>query len=163
MGGFGSGRWPRRARKTTAEETLAFGIGDLPHLLVRGLAGVFTWSAGDQEIFQIGYQMLGAEPWLVLDLHYQAGTCAVHLPLRIQATRPHFGGSRNWLTCPDCKRRVGKLYLPPNQNRFACRHCYKLSYRSCQDAHKRERLSKALAKMRERCAGLSCRAQKCKV
>lgn len=38
----------------------------------------------------------------------------------------HFGGVRQWFSCPCCGRRCGVLYLG---NRLACRTCYGLSYR----------------------------------
>lgn len=47
----------------------------------------------------------------------------------LTATRPRFGGLRWWFVCPlvvkgrSCKRRVGKLYLPPHGRYFGCRHC----------------------------------------
>ncbi len=39
-----------------------------------------------------------------------------------------------------CERRVGKLWLPPGAIYFGCRHCYGLTYRSCQESHKRDRM-----------------------
>jgi hypothetical protein len=36
-----------------------------------------------------------------------------------------------------CYRRVGKLYLPPGGRYFGCRHCYDLTYTSCQEHDKR--------------------------
>jgi hypothetical protein len=32
---------------------------------------------------------------------------------------------------------MGKLYLPPGGRYFGCRHCYGLTYRSCQEHDKR--------------------------
>lgn len=49
-----------------------------------------------------------------------------------------FGGRRWWLLCPIvkngtvCARRVGKLYLGGGKY-FGCRHCYNLTYISCQE------------------------------
>jgi hypothetical protein len=164
MGGFGSGRWPRRARKTTADESLAFRIGDIAGPYIPGLTGVLTWtSSAGQELAQVGYRVRGEAPWLVLSLHYQAGNRYVHVPMRLQTTHPHFGGRRYWLTCPVCKRRAGKIYRPPSTDRFACRHCHDLRYRSSQNSHKRERLSASLERMRGKVAAMqSQRAAKCK-
>jgi len=48
---------------------------------------------------------------------------------------------RYFLLCPGladpCDRRVGKLYLPPGEGRFACRHCHNLTYRSSKEHDKR--------------------------
>jgi hypothetical protein len=58
---------------------------------------------------------------------------------------------RWWFVCPlvvngrPCNRRVGKLYLPGASRYFGCRHCYDLTYTSCQEHDKRvDRLRKLL-------------------
>lgn len=59
--------------------------------------------------------------------------------VEIATTPCNFGGVRRWFICPavkdgiPCGRRVGKLYIPPNGKYFACRTCYNLTYRSCQE------------------------------
>ena len=57
----------------------------------------------------------------------------------ITDTPCHLGGVRYWFICPlrNCGRRVGKLYLPLGGKYFACRHCYDLTYRSCQEHSKK--------------------------
>ncbi len=68
----------------------------------------------------------------------------------LENTRPHFGGRRWWFTCPlrvggrYCGRRVGKLYLPPGGKYFGCRHCYELTYTSCQESHAFDRMFASL-------------------
>jgi len=63
-----------------------------------------------------------------------------------------FGGIRYWFICPlvvngrPCGRRVGKLYLPPGGKYFGCRYCYNLTYRSCKESHKYDRLFAEIAK-----------------
>jgi hypothetical protein len=65
--------------------------------------------------------------------------------VRLDHTFPFYGGVRWWFRCPlsrdgyDCQRRVAKLYLPPGGRYFGCRHCYNLTYKSCQESHKLER------------------------
>jgi hypothetical protein len=62
----------------------------------------------------------------------------------ITTTRPRIGGVRYWFRCPvehdrkPCGRRVKKLYLPPGEQIFGCRHCYDLTYRSCQKHDQRK-------------------------
>jgi len=57
-------------------------------------------------------------------------------PVSLVYTECHFGGSRPWFVCPgwrdgvSCHRRVGKLYMPPGEDVFLCRHCYDLTYAS---------------------------------
>jgi hypothetical protein len=55
--------------------------------------------------------------------------------IQLTETRCHFGGSRRWLVCPGCGKRVGKVFLPTNLScrgervqRWLCRHCYRLTY-----------------------------------
>jgi len=53
-------------------------------------------------------------------------------PVRLAYTACHMGGQRVWWQCPGagCGRRVAVLYL--GGSIFACRHCYRLAYRSQQ-------------------------------
>jgi hypothetical protein len=72
--------------------------------------------------------------------------------LRLTATRPRFGGLRWWFICPlggngwACGRRVAKLYLPPGGRFFGCRHCYDLTYTSCQKSHEYDTLYRYMAR-----------------
>ncbi len=65
---------------------------------------------------------------------------------RLTTTQPHFGGLRWWFICPlivsdrTCQRRVSKLYLPQDGRYFGCRHCYDLTYTSCQESPKYDSL-----------------------
>ncbi len=47
------------------------------------------------------------------------------------------GKRRFYFQCAECGKRVGKIYLPPGGDRFACRRCHGLTYRSCQEHNKR--------------------------
>jgi len=57
-------------------------------------------------------------------------------PVRLVATPCRYGGKRWWFICPlskdgiACRRRTLKLYLGGKY--FGCRHCYDLTYESCQ-------------------------------
>jgi len=63
--------------------------------------------------------------------------------VELVTTPCNLGGERFWFICPlvtngiPCRRRVGKLYLPPGGPYFGCRHCYNLTYRSCREHDKR--------------------------
>ena len=50
--------------------------------------------------------------------------------IEIEETYPNFGGKRYWLKCPDCHRRVLKIYRPPMKINFRCRRCQDLMYQS---------------------------------
>jgi len=72
-------------------------------------------------------------------------------PVGLTTTPLPWGGVRWWFVCPlvvsgqACGRRVGKLYLPPGGRYFGCRHCYDLTYTSCQESHKFDGLYRMLA------------------
>jgi hypothetical protein len=50
--------------------------------------------------------------------------------------RPHLGGRRFWFVC-GCGMRAGRLFLPPGQRAFRCRHCHSLTYRSAREHDQR--------------------------
>ena len=65
------------------------------------------------------------------------------------STPCNYEGRRWWFICGlivngnYCGRKVGKLYLVPGGIYFGCRHCYNLTYRSCQEHDNRiDRLMK---------------------
>jgi hypothetical protein len=59
--------------------------------------------------------------------------------LQLATTPQHYGGVRWWFRCPlvvdaeACAQRVRKLYLPPGEKYFGCRHCYTLTYERRRD------------------------------
>ena len=96
----------------------------------------------------IGYTVTGNDDAWAVTLDYRwRGTEAILIPVRLEMTPTQFGGRRWWFTCPlivgrvACRRRVGKLYLPPGGRYFGCRNCHNLTYRSAQEAHQAERLA----------------------
>ena len=154
MGGTGSGRWTYHEKRRTVEECWAMSISEvgrivdfskpesISHLLRptipktgKRMSPVRTKSkVGDD-----GKPLLGLS-YTVKDR--QGLEHRVEEVLRLQTTRPTFGGVRWWFSCPrmldgeECGRRVGKLYRPPRSRTFACRHCLELSYESCQRSHR---------------------------
>ena len=95
----------------------------------------------DKRLLRLIYTMDGK--W---DLQHR-----VEQVIPLQSTHPHFGGLRWWFTCLSiadgerCGRRVGKLYRPPDQRHFACRHCLDLTYESCQKSHRYDGLFALMA------------------
>jgi hypothetical protein len=84
-----------------------------------------------------------AFPWVRLSYTFTRTQGRIDYKVCLQTTRPCFGGLRWWFTCPllrvrrPCNRRAGKLYLPPGGRYYGCRHCYDLTYQSCQESDKR--------------------------
>ena len=156
MGGYGSGPsgyWS----KITVEECLTLNVDKLrrmdmlpPGGTLRSSTGTLTWRFVDsgEEIAQVGYQVQPvAEEFLRLILNYTARGEPVEMSISLDESPQYFGGSRWWFKCPlrgrgvPCRHRVGRLYLPSGGRHFGCRHCYGLTYTSCQESHKFDWLS----------------------
>lgn len=84
-----------------------------------------------------------------LQLAYNLGGADVSERILLDRTRPRFGGLRWWFRCPSCARRCAKLYMPPGAERFACRCCHRLAYRSKREPAA-ERVARRLEQVRER-------------
>jgi hypothetical protein len=71
-------------------------------------------------------------------------------PVRLAHTACNLGGDRAWWLCPasSCGRRVALLYLG-SAGIFACRHCYRLAYRSQRESDS-ERSYRPADKLRAR-------------
>jgi len=80
----------------------------------------------------------------------------IEFPVEITTTYCYLGGKRHWFLCPffrngvRCRRRVGRLYLPPGEPVLGCRLCYGLTYKTCQTHNKRlDRLIKNPSLLKE--------------
>ena len=148
MGGSGSG-W-RRWSKTTVEDCLILSAAKLMRdgMLRPGLCGwhSLTWTntVTGEKLSSIGFDVnLGTDSGTAR-LHYTRTSAGEAMDYHVNlATTPlPWGGLRWWFICPltvngrSCGRRVGKLYLPHDGRYFGCRHCYDLTYTSCQESHK---------------------------
>jgi len=102
-----------------------------------GMSGISIWRQGEEQVAVIGFRMEDG----ALALRYsitrrdeQKKDCDYRVS--VSWTGCHYGGSRPWFVCPGvvggvpCKRRVAKLYKPPDGDLFLCRHCCNLSYES---------------------------------
>jgi hypothetical protein len=150
MGGAGSGCWTRLDSRVRVEDCLAIDIGYFhAQAFASGTNGQLHWASTltGKVVASIEYAVRKTpDDGLLLELKYQkSDSHTVTLPIRIQSTKPYFGGRRNWFSCPlnvggeACNRRVGKLYLPSGEHRFGCRTCYRLIYTSSLECHQMER------------------------
>jgi hypothetical protein len=135
-----SGRWGWHTKRQTVEESRTLDLSKLARdgACRPGCSGRVRWLRGETEIASIAYTVGQQEGGLVLTLHYNITRTGqvIKIPIRLESTRPRFGGVRWWGRCP-CGRRVGKLYLPGAATRFACRQCHGLTYASVQEHDKR--------------------------
>ena len=153
MGGSGSSRWGNYQRKVTVEQCHTLDITELLH---RGLFNQPKCTAN------VSYQTTRVIGEKTFDVMIEANTSTpdrlfIRLKYSIQGTdgpletvefipleytEPHYGGVRFWFICPlsvdgqSFGRRVSKLFLPPEQRYFGCRHCYNLTYRKAQQHDK---------------------------
>ena len=148
MGGIGSGsRWSTR---TTTEEVKRVDIRYMhKHGMLRpGYSGSLAWSCGgepsgsirfttwhDHLILNYRYRTYGSD-WEDMDEYVQ-----------LERTPCNYGGTRPWLLCPRCGRRVAILYGA--DVRFLCRHCYSLPY-SSQSEGRLDRANRKARRLRER-------------
>jgi hypothetical protein len=153
MGGYNSGRWGFHTKKTTVEECRTLNLAQLeraglfrspPGNIVRGSLQ-WTNPVTRQEAASVGFILERTDSALVLTLAYGIGDEAIRIPVPIQTTKSHIGGIRYWGKCPDCGRRVRKLYVPPGGRRFSCRTFLDLTYESSQKAHKFDGLHRLMA------------------
>jgi len=139
-----------RIRKTTVEECLTIDVFSLNRKRMldgREYKGTISWEykfSGRIESVNIALiprsEHENSDVTLIIDYYADGnGMESQHVKMRIPLVSADcfFGGCRYWFQCPDCRRRVAKLYKPRKKLRFACRHCYDLSYRSRQQYDKR--------------------------
>jgi hypothetical protein len=65
----------------------------------------------------------------------------VSYEIRVVRSPVHFGGEREWLQCPDCRKRFDVLYLA--SRRFLCRKCNGLAYQTQWEKRPGRQLIKA--------------------
>jgi hypothetical protein len=107
-------------------------------------SGRLEWRTNEGEVkCSVGYEFR-QQPLPTLTVIYSAirqdtkDRQDFRYPIEMTPVPCRFGGLRYWFICPavkngvPCRQRVLKLYLPPGAVYFACRCCYELTYRSCQ-------------------------------
>ncbi len=155
MGGLGSGNWYRSNKKTTVEDSLKLSLSKsglldrLKELIPQGwTAGGIRWyrTYDGKTTAGIGYELERKNDIAILTLIYthnpKFNPEQLKYSIQLITTLPNYGGLRWWFLCPgqSCGRRVGVLYNPPGGKYFLCRHCYDLTYQSCQESHRFDRL-----------------------
>lgn len=143
-------------KKTTVEECKSISTTFLKqHGYFGGVRwGGMKWTRGGEETGSISF-MVSVQDWTG-EVRFQYTQTQRHsgekenldYPVRLTATPCRYGGKRWWFICPliknsyACNRRVLKLYLGGGKY-FGCRHCYNLTYESCQEHDARvDRLAK---------------------
>lgn len=154
MGGAGSGRFFRPEKKMLVEDSLSLCSNKLGKVIKENPdlidfpffeSIIFSSTRSGKLIGSLGYRIRAQfENSLIIDLDYTVSRSGLKMPIfdsiSLQSTNPHFGGERFWFVCPQCKRRVGKLLLPPGSAFYRCRQCHDLTYFSCNESHRWDNL-----------------------
>jgi len=146
MGGLGSGRY-EYATTPTVEDCRTLDVNEFTDAIEdpeTGLTVRWTPESGPSESITVRplpgdgdaekATALGLE-YTITDGHTGEKTVRRYR-VPIEYTGCNFGGERPWFRCPGvadaerCGRRVAKLYRPPQEDLFLCRHCFDLGYMS---------------------------------
>lgn len=151
MGRYGSGkRWGCSANDTV-EDCYALDVNWMTREGLfdgDGRRGSIRWfnSVTGEQTSRIGYEVNVPARWL--RLHYRRIEAEESIDYKVPLTTSElpWDGIRWWFTCPlicdgqYCGRRVGKLFLADGTRYFGCRHCQDLTYRSCRESHRFDRI-----------------------
>jgi len=148
MGGLGSTRWGWHKRAITVEECRSLDCTDFRRkgFLGSGILqfGNVSWFDNfDRMVANLGFTIATKDMSGFMELNYILNSMnggadeSFRYRIGLQTTRPNFGGLRWWFTCPSCNRRVRKIYRPPMADRYLCRDCHQLSYKSSQESDQR--------------------------
>jgi hypothetical protein len=151
MGGFGSGDWADLyLRKTSVEQCMTISAKKLNEFgfFAGDKSGVITWTnAFGEKTGEVKIQSVmggnGNTTYLELEI---GGFVTSRQKIELISTVCNYGGIRYWFLCPAvkdevyCGNRVTKLFLPPGGSVFGCRQCYDLTYQSCQESHKYDKV-----------------------
>lgn len=145
----------RPAAKPIVENALVLSVSQLvrTEVIVPGETNSGTWywrrprgSGGDPYLLSAAYEAQAEvleDAWLRLS--YTRRGYPVTVQIRLEVTRPNYGGLRWWFRCPLNGSRAAKLYLPRGAQRFASRTAHGLTYRSCQESGRFAALYRHLA------------------
>ncbi|MGJ0428422.1 hypothetical protein [Methylobacter sp.] len=149
MGGFGSGR------KFGADCTDDYRSIDVRRwqragYLVPGQYFNWQWSINGEKVATISVKVEAEQLRLIYSYRRNSDDWEnLNYPVRLQTSSCNYGGVRYWFICPivGCGRQVALLYL--GDKYFACRHCYKLAYRSQRETVD-DRASRRANKIRDK-------------
>ena len=153
MGGSGSGRMLRWGTKSKTESQHRIDIRWLKKqkYLRSGISGSLSWSNRGEKTGSINFHM--EELKMILNYRHRPRDGEwedVKQNIYIERTSCNYGGYRKWFLCPRCSKRVALLYGAGRY--FFCRHCYQLTYDSCNTSPLQRIYDKA-NKLKERLGG----------
>ena len=154
MGGYGSSRWKEYKKQLQVEDCFKLSLQVLNPMLRKNVQWrKLIWTRNGRKIGEIECQFHNRNsPYLQLVYTVTKPSdkkvnCDYQISLK--TTKIPWGNFRYWFVCPNaqCQKRASVLYLTPDGIYFACRHCYRLSYRTKQDGYVDKKLFTELAEM----------------
>ncbi len=142
MGGYGSGRRPW-VFQYRVEDALKLDIGFLRREGWRP-GGTIIWSIHEKPIASIRYRLHIEQGYIQLFYRWRE-TESIDYEIDLIRKHPFFGGLQFYFQCPSCGRRAMKLYKSPGSKYFECRACQHLTYQSCRESHKYDKMFARLA------------------
>ena len=141
--------------KYTVEDSFTINIAQLKHRVLNGWEGIpqpILWGdhPGDNITADALYRIIddGADQ-SYLDIHmtrYGHQTdYSFNQRINLDTSLIPNNATRWWLICPKCGERRSTLHLPPDGDRFLCRTCNNLTYRSCQESRRWDKLYRYIA------------------
>ena len=113
--------------KNTTDQYHAIDIRELAKgSLQPGDSGLSEWTRSGTPTGFLLYRALEDELRLFYGYRYNDAWETVDETLYFDYSDCHFGGVRQWFSCPQCGERVAVIYA----GHFACRHCLNLAYES---------------------------------
>ena len=131
MGGRGSGRRATYCGKDTTEGSLPLDIRRLQRsgALTPGRACSWQWTLNDRVRASIQIRSAAWQVELAYSYTPNGGAAEIIRQTVLLETTPcTLGGTRPWVCCPMCSRRVAVIY--GKGRLFACRRCKGLAYAS---------------------------------
>lgn len=154
MGGMGSGRRHQGRRKMTVEDCRSLSVSKLSRdgLLEPGTAVrlYFSDPFRGHRYASVRLTVPKKEGHQILIVDDELNGNGNSVLIRLEQTKPNFGGHRWWFTCPmdvngiPCNRRCCKLLFRGRS--LGCRQCLDLTYWSCQSSGAR----RVMKRIRER-------------
>src|SRR5262249_1761474 len=148
-----------RVHAGVVEDGLAIDIDQLARAgsFDRSLQGTVVWllPGSSETLASLAYAAKISESGrrtLTLKFHHDA-LGLTNQVIDLAVTSPFFGGLRYWFQCPirhdgrECGARIRVLYLPVGAALFGCRECHDLTYSTCRESHKFDRLFAGLARL----------------
>jgi hypothetical protein len=153
MGGSGSGNWYRWNTKSKTESQHRIDIRWLKkqNYLLPGYSGSLSWSNRGENTGWIKFRVEGSKMVLNYRIRFRGEEWEdIEQEVYFDQTSCHYGGYRKWFLCTRCRKRVAVIY--GSGKYFLCRHCYNLTYDSCNTSPLQRVFDKA-DKLKEKLGG----------